>query len=271
MEESVGSRVGAEIDEPTRSRTSSSLLLTKGLRLLRYVSTKGECGVRDLARQTGLGPTVVHRLVTSLVDEGFLERNEQSGRYRVGAQAFEVGRAFLKSARIETCAPPVMEKIVDRGQFNAFLGVMRGSMVVYLSAMQDNGPMTVRMGPGAEAPLHATAMGKVLLAELPDEEILQKIDLYRRRFESAPTVDTNLLLAEINTVRRSGYAYSEEEAFQGVVAAGVPVRDFSRRVVAALSLAMPTTILNDDTRDQLISEALVTGASISHCMGDRES
>lgn len=264
----VASRAG----ETTKSRTSSSLLLTKGLRLLRHVAQQGECGVRELARQTGLSSTVVHRLVTSLLDEGFLERNEQNGRYRVGAQAFEVGRAFLKSARLETCAPPVMQEIVDRGEFNAFLGVMRGSMVVYLSAMQDNGPITIRMVAGSEAPLHTTSMGKVLLAELPDEEILQKVEFYRRsRAEVAAAVDTTALLAEINDVRRTGFACSEGEAFQGIIAIGVPIRDFSRRVVAALSLAMPSSSLNDKIRSRLISTAKDAGVRVSHALGDRES
>lgn len=263
--------VASDAGESTKSRTSSSLLLTKGLRLLRQVANQGECGVRELARQTGLSSTVVHRLVTSLLDEGFLERNDQNGRYRVGAQAFEVGRAFLKSARIETCAPPVMQDIVDRGEFNAFLGVMRGSMVVYLSAMQDNGPITIRMVPGSEAPLHTTAMGKVLLAELPDEEILQKIEFYRRsRADAAPSVDTAALLREINEVRTTGFACSEGEAFHGIVAVGVPIRDFSRRVVAALSLAMPSTSLTAASRERLIATARDAGVRISFGLGDRE-
>lgn len=263
--------VASQAGETTKSRTSSSLLLTKGLRLLRHVAQQGECGVRELARQTGLSSTVVHRLVTSLLDEGFLERNEQNGRYRVGAQAFEVGRAFLKSARLETCAPPVMQEIVDRGEFNAFLGVMRGSMVVYLSAMQDNGPITVRMVAGSEVPLHTTSMGKVLLAELPDEEILQKVEFYRRSRAEAATVDTTALLAEINDVRRTGFACSEGEAFQGIVAIGVPIRDFSRRVVAALSLAMPSRSLNDKIRSRLISTAKDAGVRVSYALGDRGS
>lgn len=258
-------------EEPPKSRTSSSLLLTKGLRLLRHVAGTGECGVRDLARQTGLSATVVHRLVTSLTDEGFLDRNERNGRYRVGAQAFEVGRAFLKSARIETCAPPVMEEIVERGEFNAFLGVMRGSMVVYLSAMQDNGPITVRMMPGSEAPLHATAMGKVLLAELPDEDILQKVDFYRRsRVDLVSAVNTAELLQEINIVRQTGFAYSESEAFKGIASVGVPVRDFSRRVVAAMSLALPIAALTDASRSKLVATAQQAGASASYCLGDRD-
>lgn len=133
--------VKTENSEEQKSPTSSSLLLTKGLRLLQHVANQGESGVREIARQMSFSPTVAHRLVTSLMKEGFLERNDETGRYRVGAQAFAVGRAFLKSARIESVAPPIMREIVEEGEFNAFLSVMRGAQIVYISAMQDNGPI----------------------------------------------------------------------------------------------------------------------------------
>jgi DNA-binding IclR family transcriptional regulator len=252
-------------------RTSSSLLLTKGLRLLQHVASHGECGIRDMARQMSLSPTVVHRLVTSLVEEGFLARNDENGRYRVGAQAFEVGRAFLRFARIESCAPPIMRQIVEGGDYNAFLGIMRGSHVVYLSAMQDNGPINVRMAPGSEAPLHSTAMGKILLAELGDEEILQRVFFYEKtKMGADATIDTKQLLKEINVARKAGYSVADDEAFRGIISVGVPVRDYTRKVIAALSLAISRSRLSEEQLPALIEAALDVGARISHSLGDRD-
>ncbi len=262
------------IDRDSRTgarRTSSSLLLSKGLRLLRHIAGHGEAGVRDLARQMALSPTVVHRLVTSLVEEGFLERNDQNGRYRVGAQAFEVGRAFLRSARIESCAPPIMRQIVEGGEYNAFLGIMRGSHVVYLSAMQDNGPINVRMAPGSEAPLHSTAMGKILLAELGDEEILQRVFFYQKtKMGADATIDTKQLMKEINVARQAGYSVADNEAFRGIISVGVPVRDYTRKVIAALSLSISRSKLNDALLSALVGAALDGGSRISYSLGDRE-
>lgn len=254
------------------SRTSSSLLLTKGLRLLQHVARQGECGVREIARDMGLSTTVAHRLVTSLYEEGFLERSDPGGRYRVGMQAFEVGRAFLRSARIENCAPPIMRGIVDQGEFNAFLGVMRGAHVVYLSAMQDNGPINNLMIPGSEAPLHSTAMGKILLAELPDEEILQRVYFYQKSKVGADqAIDTARLLQEINAARNGGYSVADDEAFRGVISVGVPVRDFTRKVIAALSLSTRRDNITPRQQRLLIETAVGCGAEISHSLGNRES
>lgn len=262
----------AETTASEKSPTSSSLLLTKGLRLLQHVADQGESGVREIARQMGFSPTVAHRLVTSLTAEGFLERNDENGRYRVGAQAFAVGRAFLKTARIENVAPPIMREVVEEGEFNAFLSVMRGSHVVYISAMQDNGPINVRMSPGSEAPLHSTSMGKVLLAELPDEEILLRISFYQaNKLGAEESIDTKRLLQEINVTRHSGYAVSDDEAFRGVVAVGVPIRDFSRKVIAGLSLSMPRAQRTDAKFSRLVQKAIEAGSRISYQLGDRES
>lgn len=259
-------------DATGSAKTSSSLLLTKGLRLLRHVAEQGECGVREVARDMGISPTVAHRLVTSLLTEGFLEQSDDTRRYRIGAQAFEVGRAFLKAARIENVAPPIMRKVVEEGEFNAFLSVMRGSHVVYLSAMQDNGRLNVRMQPGSEAPAHSTSMGKVILAELSDEEILQRVHFYQSTKPGADAaIDTKRLLQEINVARHSGYAVSDDEAFRGVVSVGVPIRDFSRRVVAALSLSMPKSAKTKESFSRLLKKALETGHLISYGLGDRES
>ncbi|RVT96755.1 IclR family transcriptional regulator [Rhodovarius crocodyli] len=245
-----------------------SLMLHKGLHVLRQVAFQGEIGVRELARHLGWSPTVVHRLVTSLHAEGFLEKDEASARYRVGAEAFEVGRAFLKSARLESCAPPVMRAIVEEGEYNAFLSVLRGSRVVYLSAMQDNGPINVRMSPGSEAPAHRTSMGKVMLAELPDEEILQKIHFHQQG-RPGSEIDTVQLMDEIGLVRARGYAVADDEAFRGVVSVGVPIRDFSRKVLASMALSMPRAQMGEAGLERLTARAIEAGERISASLGAR--
>lgn len=255
--------------EARGAKTSTSQLLSKGLRVLSHVAQNGgEIGVRDLAREMKMSTTVMHRLISTLAEQKFLERNPENSKYRIGAQAFEVGKAFLRSAKIEICAPPVLRQIVQQSDLNAFLGVMRGSSVVYLIAMQDNGPLAIRVAPGAEAPLHATAMGKVLLAELPDEEIKQKLALYfDTKFSASLTREPGSLIEEIEIVRRRGYAISDDEAFRGIVSVGTPIRDFSQKVVAAISISKPKALLKERELDHIIATALDASDRISRNLG----
>ncbi len=258
-----------EATEGRGAKTSTSQLLSKGLRVLSHVAQiGGEVGVRDLAREMAMSTTVMHRLISTLAEQRFLERNPENGKYRIGAQAFEVGKAFLRSAKIETCAPPVLRRVVQQSDFNAFLGVMRGASVVYLIAMQDNGPLAIRVAPGAEAPLHATAMGKVLLAELPDEEIRQKLALYfDTKFSASVQRDPASLIDEIDVVRRRGYAISDDEAFRGIVSVGAPIRDFSQKVVAAISISKPKALLKEREIEHVISTAIDAADKISRNLG----
>lgn len=263
--------LSAETDstETRGAKTSTSQLLSKGLRVLSHVAQNGgEIGVRDLAREMKMSTTVMHRLISTLAEQKFLERNPENSKYRIGAQAFEVGKAFLRSAKIEICAPPVLRQIVQQSDLNAFLGVMRGSSVVYLIAMQDNGPLAIRVAPGAEAPLHATAMGKVLLAELPDEEIKQKLALYfDTKFSASLMREPGSLIEEIEVVRRRGYAISDDEAFRGIVSVGTPIRDFSQKVVAAISVSKPKALLKERELDHIIATALDASDRISRNLG----
>lgn len=251
------------------AKTSTSQLLAKGLRVLTHIADHGgEVGVRDLARAMAMSTTVTHRLIATLAEQRFLERNGENGRYRIGPQAFEVGKAFLRSAKIETCAPPILRKIVQQTDLNAFLSVMRGANVVYLVAMQDNGPVNIRVAPGTSAPLHATAMGKVLLAELPDDEVRQKLALSFDGKPGGPVAkDASTLLDEIAVVRTRGYAISDEEAFRGVVSVGAPIRDFSQRVVAAIAISKSKAHLREREIEQLIAVALEASEQISRAMG----
>ena len=259
----------SEADEPV---VAGSLVLTKGLRVLNHVAyCGGTVGVRELARETQLPVAVVHRLVTSLVAYRYLEQDPDTGKYRIGAQAFEVGRVYLKSAKIENCAPPILRKVVETQNLNAFLGVMRDLSVVYLLALQDFGPYNIRVAPGSQVPLTTTAMGRVLLADLSDSEIELKLTQYAAQRFSAPGAPSpGELMQQLHTIRRQGYAVSQDEAFHGVISVGAPVTDFSGRVVAAISVGRPMHLDGSPTVEEMIVCVKQAAARISSCLGASE-
>jgi DNA-binding IclR family transcriptional regulator len=248
---------------------SGSLVLAKGLRVLSHIAYRGgDVGLRELARETKLPIAVTHRLVTALVAQRYLEQDAETGKYRVGVQAFEVGRVYLKSARIENCAPPVLRRVVEKEHLNAFLGVMRDQSVVYLLALQDFGPFNIRVAPGSEVPLTTTAMGRVLLSDLSDSQIEDKLARYAaQRFSAPESPSRDDLMAQLATIRRQGYAVSQDEAFHGVVSVGAPVVDYSGRVVAAISIGRPIHLEKGPSLDRMIRCAKQAAAEISACLG----
>lgn len=254
---------------PSEQSTSSSQVFSKGLRLLTYVARcGGEVGVREMARDMGMAVSVAHRLVSSMAEQEFLEKNPETGKYRVGYQAFEVGRTYLRSAKLEVCAPNILREVVEKHGLNAFLGVMRELSVIYLIAMQDFGPYNIRVAPGSEVPLATTAMGKVLLADLGNDEAAAKLKEYaEQKFSSLEPTHVEEFLRQLAAIRRQGYAVSEDESFHGVISVGAPVTDFSGRVVAAISVSQPMRLQNALGKDKLIACAIDAAAEISRCLG----
>ena len=253
-----------------KSPEAGSQVLTRGLRVLTQIARMGEVGVRELARELELPVTVVHRLVTSLAHQKYIEKSPESGKYKIGLQAFEVGRTYLRSARIEICAPPVLRKLVDSEKINAFLTVMRNLSAVYLIAIQDFGHYDIRIAPGSEVPLATTAMGKVLLADLTDSEILQKLTEYsEQRFSSFDIGHVDKIMQEINEIRQNGFCISEGGSFRGTVSIAAPVYNFTGRAIAAISLGRPTQLENTISIEDMVAYAIEAAKDISTCLGYR--
>lgn len=226
-------------ESESKPRPAGSQLLAKGLRLLRHIARRGsgDVGVRDLARELGWTTTATHRILVTLLSEGFLERHPVSLKYRIGYDAFQIGAAYLRSSGLDTVAPPVLRSLVDEHGLNAFLGVMREHELVYLLAMQCQNSVALRMAPGSTAPLHKTAMGKIILADQPDEVVLEKLKLLAESDTERYSFKIKDFMTQLATARKNGFATVNEEFLPGMFSVGAAVRDFSGRVVAAISVS----------------------------------
>lgn len=235
--------------------------LARGLAILEVFSRETpELGVRELSRILRLHKSVVHRLARTLAGCGFLEQNPETMRYRLGLRAFEVGNQYVTASGLEEAALPVLRSVAGRHPLNMYLGALRSDQVVYLVALQGNGPIVVRAAAGERVCVHSTALGKVLLGALPPAraaEILRAAPL--PKLTRATLVRPSDLLAELQNVRQRGFAMSNEENLPGVVAAGAPVRDQTGQVIAAVSGACPRHLISDERIPEIVR--LVVGAA----------
>lgn len=222
--------------------------------------TGQELGVREIARTLDLAPSIVQRMIKTLCNRGYVERGTAGQKYRVGYRAFQVGRSYLAHSDLHAVSLPELRLMAERDQVNSYLGVLRGRAIVYLEALQSRGPIAIVSTPGSSAPLHSTAFGKALLAELPDQEVAAMLEpepFARLTPKTKTTLDE--LMRELQEVRRTGFAVSDEENIEGVFAAGAVIRDASGYAVASLSGAVPRHQLQGDGIDSLCRT--VTGAA----------
>lgn len=242
--------------------------VARALSILNLLASRGEpVGVREIARQLDLAPSIAQRLVKTLARSGFLEQTGTTLRYAIGYRAFQVGNSFVAQSNLHTAVMPELYALADE-HINAFLGVMRDAAVVYLATVQSNGPVAINHRPGAQTHLHSTAMGKALLAEMPEEQVralLTKSPLPRLTPRTKTAVSQ--LMLELETVRRQGYSVSEEENRLGFFSIGAIVRDAFSVAVAVISGAVPTASLRNQDKVRITRRVMQAAENASRRLG----
>jgi DNA-binding IclR family transcriptional regulator len=257
-----------ELRSDNRNIADVSQSADRALAVLDLLGAGQELGVREIARELELAASIVQRMINTLCDRGYVERGPGGQKYRVGYRAFQVGRSYLAHGDLHAVSLPELRTMAERDQINAYLGVLRGGSVVYLEALQSKGPIAITSTQGSSASLHSTAFGKALLAELPDTEIaaiLGSEPFQRLTPKTKTTLDE--FMKEIQEVRRTGYAVSDEENIEGVFAAGAVVRDASGQAVASVSGAVPRHQLQSDGIDNLCHIVVGAAQRISRRLG----
>ncbi len=196
----------------------------------------GPVGLADLAQGTGLPPGTAHRLLAGLLTRGYVRR-AGTRKYAIGSTALRLGEAAQRS--LARSARPYLAELVEISGETANLAVLEADDVVYVA--QVSSPHTLRMFAeiGRHVPPHSTAVGKVLLADLPRERaeaVLARTGLARRT--PSTITDPAAFLAELDAVQQRGWAADQEEQETGVRCVAVPVGG-PGQVVAAMSVSGP--------------------------------
>lgn len=244
----------------TEKSTSENQSVARALGVLNLLAaTPSPLGVREIARQLQVAPSIAQRLVRTLSNAGYLEQTGEASRYTIGYRAFQVGNAFVSQNSIHSAVMPELYALADQ-YLTGFLGVLRGRAVVYLATVQSNGPIALTHRPGSQTPLHSTALGKALLAEMSDTQVKNIFGgSSLPRLTSRTKITIPQLLADLNEVRQHGYGVSDGENRTGVYSVGAVVRDLDNRAVAAISGAVPSAGLTQKERERVIK--LVTNAA----------
>lgn len=218
--------------------------LTRGLRLLGELASEPR-SLDELVDTMGVHKTTVLRLLRSLETERFVRRDEQH-RYSLGSRLFELGTSSLRQHTVRDIALPHLKKLGNRtGGQTVHLAAYENHSPVYIAKVDSTNPVMMYSRIGLAAPLHATAVGKILASELSSRELAQALAATEMTAFTAHTItDPASYRAALADVREHGWAEdaAEHEDFINCVAA--PVRDAFGRIMAAVSISVPDVILN---------------------------
>lgn len=256
---------------PPRPARSGSQSLERGLDILEMIEAEnGDIGVRELARRLELSPTIVQRLVSSLAVRGYIEKNTETSRYRLGHRSMILGASGERGVDYLVTARRELDRLAQEHHLNGFVSVLRSGRAIYLLAVQADG-LAIRVAVGSEMALHSTAAGKVLLASLDDGEA-RKLLGHRKLLAITPhtVTDAAAVIASLAKVRRQGYATVVEENIPGVLSVGAPITDRTGAIVAALSVAFPKYLESGLTLQGSIPLVTAAALRISRTLGAGE-
>jgi len=220
--------------------------LVKALRVMETLAcSEGPRGVSELARELGYQKSNVHRILSTLVEQGYVVRFDAGPTYQLNYKMFEIGSRVVSRLRLSEVARPFLQRIVRRTGESAHIMIYHNAEIIYLDKIENNAPIRASSEPGLRAPAYCVASGKVLLAYQPDDEVRRV--LRRVRAHTAHTVtDPAALRAEIDGVRTVGYAINRQGWRDGVAGAAAPVLVGAEHAIAALAILGPADRLDDD-------------------------
>jgi len=229
--------------------------------VLAALGTAPEQSLEQVARAAGLNESTTLRYLLSLSKHGFVDRDDDTGRFRLGLGLFRLGMLAMDSRDIFSAADPVMVALQGRFGESVNLAVHQQDKVVLIRALGRPDSMRKEAKAGESDPWHATALGKAILAALPPdqaEEILISGPLHR--YTPNTRTDIEDLKRELNSTRQHGYSVDDEEVVEGLRCVGAAVRGRHGRVEFGLSVSGPKSRMTY-TRIREIGAVLIESAS----------
>ena len=238
-------------------------------RILQAFASRPVLGVTEAARIAGLLPSDAHRLLQSLRAVGFVEQDSSSRKYRLGLNLLRLGNQVHRHLEIAHCARPILRDLADRTKADANAAVLDPHLMEVFFVEQI--PSTeFASGPrvGATVSPHATAVGKVLAAQLDRDARRALIEKHGMKKLTRKTITGfDALEAELEKVKEQGFAVDDEEAVRDASCLAVPVLGSDGRVAAAVSVSTTTVHLYQVGQEGLLRELRGAARKISRALG----
>ncbi len=196
-----------------------------------------ERSVTEISKNLNMLPSKVSRMLATIEKEGFLERNPETNKYRLGIRFFELGMVYAFHFPLRRIIRPHLEQMAKELNLTASCAILRNTNVVVVDRIQNMNIDLLAYRIGLNLPIHTTSFGKVLLAYLPEEEqdrILESVRL--TRLTNATILDKKLIKENLKLVRERGYSTDEGETHEDLNCIAAPIKNREGAVIAAINL-----------------------------------
>jgi IclR family acetate operon transcriptional repressor len=221
--------------------------LDRALVILKVLSSGEGMSLTELADATGQAPATVYRVLSTFAAHGMVEFQPAQQLWNVGPEAFRVGSAFLMRTNLVEQARGVMRDLMVETGETANLAIADGAEVVFLSQVETQKPIRAFFRLGARGPIHASGIGKALLAYASPERIDRLLrDAPLEAFTGRTLTDATQVRAELVATRARGWAMDDEERTEGMRCIAAPIFNEYREAIAGVSVSGPTVRVTPD-------------------------
>ncbi|MCR9125783.1 MAG: IclR family transcriptional regulator [Rhodobacteraceae bacterium] len=243
-------------DDKTEQNTIKSL--DRAIEVLERLGELGGTTLSGLAADLGQSPATIYRVLITLEGRDVVEFDPVGQIWQIGSGAFLIGSRFLRRTSLVERARPVLRSLMESSGETANLAIEKDGRVLFLSQVETHASIRAFFPPGTMSPMHASGIGKALLAQLPparQQRILAETPL--ERFTPNTLATAAALTDELAQIRTRGYAIDDEERNLGMKCVAAPVFDVHGEAVAGLSVSGPTGRMHETAA----LADLVTGAA----------
>lgn len=243
----------------------------RALSILEYLAEeKRACGITEIGNAVSLHKSTVHRLIKTLVNKGYIEQEIDSDKYSLGNRVLFLAGSVLDRMDVRNIARPYIVKLSERVNEVVHLSILDGDEAVYIDKVEGLRQGSFRMNSqiGKRVPLYCTAVGKVMLSKLEDEEVAKILSHYEMRKYTTNTItDVESFIKELAKTRQLGYATDEMEHEEGIRCIAAPIYDRKGDIVAAISISGPVFYITEERFPYIKIELLNTAENISKQLG----
>lgn len=227
--------------DPSDTSPATAQALDRGLHLLSLLASQQRSALSELALRAGMPPSTAHRLLTTMQKHGVVEFDEEQQEWLIGIETFRMGNSYLKRTNLIEASRETMRRLMEDTGETANLGIADAGDVVFVSQVETHNPIRAFFRPGTRGHMHASGIGKALLAELSQravEAILQKKGL--PAFTDKTLIRPADLFSNLEASAARGWSLDDEERYMGMRCIASPIFNLHGEAVAGVSVSGPS-------------------------------
>jgi IclR family acetate operon transcriptional repressor len=246
------------------------IALDRGLVVLQALASEGNMSLTDLSLKVGVPTSSAHRILMTLEKRGFTDLSEDTNEWSIGIESFRVGNSYLERTNLIESSLKSMRNLVEATGETANLAIADGGDVVFISQVESNNPIRAFFLPGSRGDMHASGIGKALLANMLRRDVENILHSKGCPEYTDKTLTTPVeLFRDLETTRERGWAFDDEERYIGMRCIASCIYNSYGEAIAGISVSGPTVRFPDHSLQMIGSQVRTAADEITALTGGR--